>query len=181
MNLISRSLSGLMMIKTVSNIVQFIEINQGNQHIFDHSGVKWIQTSRFVLIPGHWGVVQHMQVKKLGIGLNFIEIRVGPMFVLRIQEHLNQVTQDLWPPLLWLKCCQNSNCLTKTAHVMSKWPEKIKVWLLGLYLGSEFGKRTNSGAKTPNLRFLGINFSKLSLTLSLLWANFQVQSVDLQS
>ena len=121
-----------------------------------------------------------MQVKKLGIGLNFIEIRVGPMFVLRIQEHLNQVTQDLWPPLLWLKYCQNSNCLTKTAHVISKWPEKIKVWLLGLYLGSDIGKRTNLGAKTPNLRFLGLNFSKLSLTLSTLWANFQVQGVDLQ-
>ena len=41
-------------------------------------------------------------------------------------------------------------------------------------------KRTNSGAKTPNLRFLGLNFSKLSLTLSTLWANFQVQGVDLQ-
>ena len=48
-------------------------------------------------------------------------------------------------------------------------------------MGSEFGKRTNSGAKTPNLRFLGIKFSKLSLTLSPLWANFQVQVVDLQS
>ena len=180
-NLTSRNLSGLIMNKTVSNIAQLTEINQGNQNIFDHSGAKWIQTSKFVLDLGHLGVVQHTQVKKLGIGLNFIEIRGGPMFVLRIQEHLNQVTQDLWPPLLWPKCCQNSNCLTKTAHVMSKWPEKIKVWLLGLYLGSEFGKRTNSGAKTPNLRFLGINFSKLSLTLSLLWANFQVQGVDLQS
>ena len=166
--------------ETVSKIAQFTEINQGNQNIFDHSGAKWIQTSKFVLVSGHLGVVQQTQVKKLGIGLNFIEIRGGPMFVLRIQEHLNQVTQDLWPPLLWLKCCQNSNCLTKTAHVMSKWPEKIKVWLLGLYLGSEFGKRTNSGAKTPNLRFLGINFSKLSLTLSRLWANFQVQGVNLQ-
>ena len=38
-----------------------------------------------MLIPGHWGVVQHMQVKKLGIGLNFIEIRVGLMFVFRLE------------------------------------------------------------------------------------------------
>ena len=52
---------------------------------------------------------------------------------------------------------------------------------MGLNLGSEFGKRTNSGAKTPNLRFFGLSFSKLSLTLSPLWANFQVQGVDLQS
>ena len=112
--------------KTVSNIAQLTEINQGNQNIFDHSGAKWIQTSKFVLDLGHLGVVQHTQVKKLGIGLNFIEIRGGPMFVLRIQEHLNQVTQDLWPPLLWLKCSQNSNFVTKTAHFMSKWPEKLK-------------------------------------------------------
>ena len=48
-------------------------------------------------------------------------------------------------------------------------------------MGSEFGKRTNLGAKTPNLRFLGLSFSKLSLTLSPIWADFQVQGVDLQS
>ena len=122
-NLTSRNLSGLIMDKTVSNIAQFTEINQGNQNIFDHSGAKWIQISKFVLVPGHLGVVQHTQVNKFGIGLNFIQIRGGPMFVFRIQEHLIQVTQDLWPPLLWLKCCQSSNCLTKTAQVMSKWPE----------------------------------------------------------
>ena len=92
------------MIKTVSNIAQFTEINQGNQNIFDNSGAKWIQTCKFVLVPGHLGVAQHKKVMKLEAGLNFIEIRGGPMFVLRIQEHLNQVTQDLWPPLLWLKC-----------------------------------------------------------------------------
>ena len=159
---------------------QFTEINQGNQNVFDHFGAKWIQISKFLLVPVHLGVVQHTQVNKFGIGLNFIQIRGGPMFVFRIQEHLIQVTQDLWPPLLWLKCCQSSNCLTRTAHVMYKWPGNIKVWLLGLYLGSEFGKRTNSGAKTPNLRFLVLKISRFHLILSSLWAYFQIQVVDLQ-
>ena len=87
------------------------------------------------------------------------------MFAFRIQEHLNQVTQDLWPSLLWVDCCQSSNCLTKTDHFMSKWPEKIKVLLLGLYLGSEFGKRTNSGAKGQNTQsqIFGLDFFKISL------------------
>ena len=163
MNLISRSLSGLMMIKTVSNIVQFIEINQGNQHIFDHSRVKWIQTSRFVLIPGHWGVVQHMQVKKLGIGLNFIEIRVGPMFVLRIQEHLNQVTQDLWPPLLRLRCCQNSNFLTNTACVMSKWPEKKLMFDLWDYIWVQNLEIEQIGCQNTQSQIFWLEFFKIFL------------------
>ena len=163
MTLTNGNVSGLIMIKTVSNIAQFTEIYQGNQNIFDHSGAKWNQKSKYVLVPGHLGVVQHTQVKKLGIVLNFIEIRGGPMFVLRIQEHLNQVTQDLWPPLLRLRCCQNSNFLTNTACVMSKWPEKKLMFDLWDYIWVQNLEIEQIGCQNTQSQIFWLEFFKIFL------------------
>ena len=63
---------GLTIIKILSNIGQFTEINQDNQNIFDHSGAKQISTNQSLNFSGLLGVLKHTEAKKFGIGLNFI-------------------------------------------------------------------------------------------------------------
>ena len=68
----SGTLLGLRIIKNLSNIGQFTEINQGNQNIFDQSGAKQISTNQILIFSDHLGVVKHTKAKKFGIGLSFI-------------------------------------------------------------------------------------------------------------
>ena len=130
----------------------------------------------FFTFSGHLDTELVIWVKKLEIWLNLSQGGGGSLFEDgQLSMILFWLTWNMDPSLHCLILCKISNFLTGRGYPMSKWPEKkIKVWLLGLYLGSEFGKRTNLGAKTPNLRFLGLNFSKLSLSLSPLSANFQL-------
>ena len=63
---------GLRIIKNLSNVGQFTEINQDNQNIFDHSGAKQISTNQILIVTGHLSVIKYTEAKKFGIGLNFI-------------------------------------------------------------------------------------------------------------
>ena len=62
--------------------------------------------------------------------------------------------RGLGPPPPWLKLSQISNFLTGMGSLVSKWSEKVKKLLIGLYLASKWSKPISEMAfflKCPNI------------------------------